>query len=630
MRRLAVFTMLSAALMAGNSRYSFAEASPEQRQQVADLEKSLKGLPALIRGKKIDEATELVESAKQTLSSLASSDAKDELAPVIAQLEKKVAAAERMLEKAAGDAAKPGKPRKPPARKRPAKNVPKDEPATPDAVSFTKQIVPILTAKCAGCHIRMAKGEFSMATFAALKKGSESGTVFSPGKGEGSRLVEVLASGDMPRGGGGPLPPDQIALITRWIDQGAKFDGKSESDPLASGTPTAPAPRAPAVQFGQASGSESVQFVRDLAPTIVATCVDCHGGMQPAGQLNLTTFAGLLRGGTSGPIVTPGKPAESLLIKKLQGTAGQRMPLRKAPLEDALIQKFFTWIAEGAKFDWADANETLDWAVRVTIASKMSHDELSTMRADLAERNWRLGSPDSKPETIVEDHFILTGNLSPTRMAELAELAKQVEAKVAKTLQLPPDEPFMKGKLTLFAFKRHFDYTEFGTMVERRELPTDWHGHWRYTVVDCYGCVLAPDDDKGVAVTLAEDFAGAWIESQGKMPRWFAEGAARAIASRISPKDPLVKQWDEQVTEAVAAGRTADEFLKAGTVVSGDGAALSYGFMKAAVARMPKFLALLRDLHGGANFDRAFEKYMGGDPATLAADWLQREAYRRR
>ncbi|HEX7449980.1 MAG TPA: c-type cytochrome domain-containing protein [Pirellulales bacterium] len=626
MRRLAVFTVIAASLASINCFPLFAEPTADQQRQVAELEKSLKSLPALLRGKKVDEAAELVEQAKQTLSALKSSAAKDDLAPAVASLQKKLAAAERMLEKA--EATKPAKPRKPP-RKRPGKNdkKPADEPAKPDAVSFTKDIAPILSAKCAGCHIRQSKGGFSLATFAGLKKGSESGTVFSPGKGEGSRLVEVLANGDMPRGGG-PLPPEQIALISRWIDQGAKFDGKSETDPLTPG-PTAAGTPAAAVQFSRATGSESVQFVRDLAPTIVSTCIDCHGGMQPAGRLNLTTFAGLLRGGDSGPIVAPGKPEDSLLIKKLKGTAGQRMPLRKPPLEDALIQKFFTWIAEGAKFDWADTNETLDWAVRVTVASKMSHDELAAMRAGLAEKNWRLGNPETKPETIVDEHFILVGNLSPTRMNELAELAREAQAKVAKALQVPADEPFMKGKLTLFAFRRHFDYTEFGTMVERRELPTDWRGHWRYTVVDCYGCVMAPDDDKGIAATLAEDFAGAYIESQGKTPRWFAEGAARAIAARLSPKDALVKQWDEQVKEAVAAGRTADEFLKAGDVVSGDGAALSYGFLKPLAGRTPKLLALLRDVHRGADFNSAFEKHMGSDPAALAAAWVEREAYRR-
>ncbi|HEX5446265.1 MAG TPA: c-type cytochrome domain-containing protein, partial [Pirellulales bacterium] len=207
MRRLAIFSLLAAALAVWRPPHVYAEATAEQQQQVAELEKSLKGLPALLRGKKIDEASELVGHAKETLSALSSSEAKDDLGPAIAQLQKKIAAAERMLEKA--EKSKTAKPRTPP-RKRPGKNAkkPANEPAKSDAVSFTKDIAPIFTAKCIGCHIRQSKGGFSLATFAGLKKGSESGTVFSPGKGEGSRLVEVLANGDMPRGGG-PVPPDQ-------------------------------------------------------------------------------------------------------------------------------------------------------------------------------------------------------------------------------------------------------------------------------------------------------------------------------------------------------------------------------------------------------------------------------------
>src|SRR5581483_4548668 len=196
-------------------------------------------------------------------------------------------------------------------------------------------------------------------------------------------------------------------------------------------------------------------------------------------------------------------------------------------------------------------NETLDWAVRVMVASKMNHDELTAMRADLADKNWRLGSPDVTPQKIEDSHFVLLGNLSPARMVEVAELAKHMREKVAKALNLPADEPFFKGRMTLFAFKRHFDYSEFGTMVERRELPADWHGHWRYNVVDCYGCVLVPDDDKGVELTLAEVFAGAFIENQAKMPRWFAEGAARAIAARLVARDVVAKHWDEEVKSAL-------------------------------------------------------------------------------
>lgn len=630
-RRCIVACVALAGIIAGIDLTALAAVTEDQQKQVAEIEQSLKQVPRLANAKKLDEAEQIVAKAKESLADLAGSDAKADLAGTLTLLEKKVAAAERLVSSRKAAAAKPtptkGKPPvKPNAN---AKSAAKGA-AKSDEISFTKQIVPILVARCNNCHVANTKGGLSMATYAALKKGStEGGTVFTPGKGQGSRLVEVLQSGDMPRNGG-PLKPEEIALIAKWIDAGAKFDGQDENAPIAASAPTTNQPGRPALEVTQSSGKESVQFVRDLAPIIVSTCIDCHGGMQPRGRLNLTTFAGLLSGGDSGQIVSPGKPAESLLIKKLKGTAGQRMPAQKEPLDDATIAKFERWVADGAKFDWSDPNELLDWAVRVMVASKMNHDELSAMRADLGEKNWRLGSPDVKPETIANEQFLLVGNLSPTRMIEIAELAKQVRGKVAKAFNLPADEPFFKGRLTLFAFKRHFDYTEFGTMVERRELPTEWHGHWRYTVVDCYGCVLVPDDDKGVELTLAEIFAGSYIENQGKMPRWFSEGAARAIAARLFNRDPVAKHWDEEIKQSLASGKTADEFLKAGDVLSEDGGALAYGFMKAAASRPTKLSGMFNDLRQGTGFEMAFRQHFGGEPATLAAAWAQRELYSRR
>jgi mono/diheme cytochrome c family protein len=627
--RTFVVLLFVVAAAAGWQRSALAVVTEEQQKQVAEIEESLKQVLALVKAKKAEEAEDLLSKAKQTVAEIAS-QANDDLSNTLNRLERKVAAAEGLVArgKAAGGAKPSPSKRKPTAKPRPnAKNAAKGA-AKSDEISFTKQIVPIFAARCDKCHISGTKGGFSMASFASLMKGSEGGTVFTPGKGPGSRLIEVLQNGDMPRGGA-PLNPEEIALISKWIDAGAKFDGADENARVAASSSQTNQPQA-MLQPTQASGKESVQFVRDLASIVVTTCIDCHGGMQPSGRLNLTTFAGLLRGGDSGQIVSPGKPAESLLIKKLKGMAGQRMPLRKEPLDDATIQKFETWVADGAKLDWPDANEALDWAVRVMVASKMTHDELSAMRADLADKNWRLGSPDVTAQKIENEQFILLGNLAPARMVEVAELAMQVRGKVAKALNLPPDEPFFKGRMSLFAFKRHFDYSEFGTMVERRELPADWHGHWRFNVVDCYGCVIVPDDDKGVELTLAEVFAGAFIENQAKMPRWFAEGAARAIAARLFSRDLMVKRWDGEVKDAVAAGRGPDDFLKAGDVLSADSAALSYGFMKALMSRMPKFIALLNDLHQGTPFDLAFKKHFGSDPASLAAGWAQREAYSRR
>jgi hypothetical protein len=609
---------------ADGAREVLAAATEAQKQQIAEVEQSLKQLPALLKEKKFEHVSEVLAASQTLLSDLAESEAKDD--PAVATLEKKVAAAERLFAKMSAGKTQPVKP-KPAPRAKPKKPVPA-KPAESE-ISFTKQVFPIFNAKCANCHIRMSKGGFSIATFADFKKGSEGGTVFQPGKAAGSRLMDVLESGDMPRGGA-PLSPAEMMLIASWINAGAKFDGPSETAPLAA--PTAPNPgETPTLQAMKSSGKESVQFIRDLGAIVVSTCVECHSGMQPAGRLNLTTFNGLLRGGDSGAAIAPGKAADSLLIKKLRGTAGQRMPLRKDPLAEEVIKKFEQWIADGAKYDWSSADESIDLAVRTMVASKMTHEELATMRADLAEKTWRLANPDVTPIKLESEQFILLGNLSSVRMTELAELAKTEQGKVAKLLQVPADQPFVKGKVTLFALAKHFDYTEFGTMVERRELPGDWRAHWRYNIIDCYGCIVAPnsDDDKSTALLLALDFAGAYIENQGKMPRWFSTGAARVIATRAEPKDPLGKQWHEQTKEGLAAGRTADEFLKAGDVLSGESAAMSYEFMKSLMTKTPKFVALLQDLHRGAEFEAAFQKHYGADPATLAAAWAKSAAYRR-
>lgn len=52
-----------------------------------------------------------------------------------------------------------------------------------------------------------------------------------PGVGNASRLVEVILSGDMPRGGGKVSPAD-LGMLMRWIDAGAVFDGGNRATPL--------------------------------------------------------------------------------------------------------------------------------------------------------------------------------------------------------------------------------------------------------------------------------------------------------------------------------------------------------------------------------------------------------------
>lgn len=107
-------------------------------------------------------------------------------------------------------------------------------------VSFREQVAPILVRSCLGCHnAKKAEGGLNMATFALLQKGGESGgeLILEPGDPEASQLVELIRPGAVTRMPykQPPLSDAQIKTLERWVKEGAKFDGPSETEtPIAS------------------------------------------------------------------------------------------------------------------------------------------------------------------------------------------------------------------------------------------------------------------------------------------------------------------------------------------------------------------------------------------------------------
>lgn len=96
---------------------------------------------------------------------------------------------------------------------------------------------------------------------------------------------------------------------------------------------------------GSGGGGGGVSFQGDVLPLLQANCTTCH---PPFGGLDLTSYAGVLAGGQSGPVVTPGDPAGSLIIQRLNGTITPQMPLGGTPLPATQIQTIADWISEGA------------------------------------------------------------------------------------------------------------------------------------------------------------------------------------------------------------------------------------------------------------------------------------------
>ncbi|MCE9608177.1 MAG: hypothetical protein K8U03_25105 [Planctomycetia bacterium] len=109
-------------------------------------------------------------------------------------------------------------------------------------VSFKAEIAPLLVKNCLACHgASDPKGDYQLHTFALLMKaGSGSEPLVAAGKPEKSEFLRLLTSKEkeerMPKDGD-PLPAEQIALITRWIAEGAKYDGGDAKAELVSIVP---------------------------------------------------------------------------------------------------------------------------------------------------------------------------------------------------------------------------------------------------------------------------------------------------------------------------------------------------------------------------------------------------------
>jgi hypothetical protein len=89
-----------------------------------------------------------------------------------------------------------------------------------------------------------------------------------------------------------------------------------------------------------------------VAPIFAARCVVCYKDGQAPRGLRLDSYGGLLRGNQRGPVVAPGAPDSSELVRRIEGKSQPRMPFDGPPyLSDDEIRLIGAWIAAGTPDD---------------------------------------------------------------------------------------------------------------------------------------------------------------------------------------------------------------------------------------------------------------------------------------
>ena len=293
-------------------------------------------------------------------------------------------------------------------------------------IDFNNHVLPILEDRCFSCHQEpydkngrtiQPKAGLALNTYELVMKGNLDNTVITAGDVADSYLHEVLTLDEdddmfMPPKGG-PLKPEQVDIIKRWIEEGAK--------PSAGGATVADA-------------SNGISFHDHIFPIIEDRCLDCHGEpyvksgrtIHPKAGLALDTFEAVLKGNLDGPIIERGNHEESTLyvVMTLDPDDSEIMPPKGDPLTKEEISLFKQWIDEGAKEYPSDVFERPK-EEKVTAALVSSGDvkvplvdllgkrlsKPSKTQLEVAQKSGALVTPLSQKHNMVRAEFSSGPNL---------------------------------------------------------------------------------------------------------------------------------------------------------------------------------------------------------------------------
>ncbi|GAC1470143.1 MAG: hypothetical protein NVSMB9_14940 [Isosphaeraceae bacterium] len=117
--------------------------------------------------------------------------------------------------------------------------IPVSVPTRKEPVSYAKDVVEVLSAKCVSCHSDvLAENQLNMEEVAGMLKGGKGGPAIVPGKADESLLFKMASHRVRPvmppekKKDAKALSPDELGLLKLWIDAGARDDSEENARPV--------------------------------------------------------------------------------------------------------------------------------------------------------------------------------------------------------------------------------------------------------------------------------------------------------------------------------------------------------------------------------------------------------------
>ena len=141
-------------------------------------------------------------------------------------------------------------------------------------------------------------------------------------------MSRMVHRGAIPAAIGGIAIVLAMAIVGRVGAAGERQTSGPPPSAAGSGPASPPAQRPAPVR-----STARVDYEREIKPILSENCLECHSQDKRKGGLSLATYGDVLDGGKDGAVVRPGNSARSMMIARVKGEQGDRMPLDELPLE---------------------------------------------------------------------------------------------------------------------------------------------------------------------------------------------------------------------------------------------------------------------------------------------------------
>ncbi len=601
--------------------------SSSQRREFSQFHKDLTKISSIIRRKKYEEAEKMLEETEERLKKFVKTSGLGKTHKGIRTIETKITLVRRSLEK---------------------QKDPKGYKEKQNRVSFVRHVAPILNKHCVKCHSDDPQGKLHLDSFAEMKKGGSSGPLLSIGNANQSLIMARLIAPEQQRmpQKAAQLSRNEIAILALWINQGARFDGEDEDQELSE--MLKPKVKLPPLKYAKATGNEKISFKKDIAPFMVRYCQRCHQGKKPGGNLYLTNYETLMRGGKSGAVIVPGQPEKSRLYQ-LMGSMDESM---RMPLEGKVTRQNYddinTWISEGARYDGDDPRISLralnprEGEILSAEMKTFSPEQFVNFRKERSAAQWKKAFPDEEPVFLESEDLFFYGNVSQQRLEKVQKWSEEQIKSLRKVFILAEDKTIWKGKLTVFVLADRDSYEQFNNAVTQIRIPEEMVGNFIVTeAMDDAFVVLEDIGDKSNidAPALQLNFiiqtTNAYLAtSDAAFPEWFTLGIGLALsASEAQRKDPYLGELRLDAMDSLEELENASDVFRDGAFFSSE-KTLPVGFTLAEFllkkGGQAKLSAFIKAMEQGGEVGNSLRVVYGVDLDPIAHSYFSTFKIRRK